>query len=183
MPNVAHSTIRLNMNKVPSPVFSIKTESDSNCEDSDNESTHTIDTWAWSSKEHKAQLVLNATQAQRDNIALGLLYQFKATEAERKLEDAHIDISYIPDLTPMEDVLLQYALVNDAEEMALLDDEEDTTMPAATLVAGAELAQLDRIKMRNPGQLYLCCAQLLPDPIDCGGGMSDIVIVVAFELR
>jgi hypothetical protein len=40
----------------------------------------------------------------------------------------------------MEDVLLQYALVNNAEEMALLDDKEDTTMLAATLVAGAELA-------------------------------------------
>jgi hypothetical protein len=40
----------------------------------------------------------------------------------------------------MEDVLLQYALVNNAEEMALLGDEEDATMLAATLVAGAELA-------------------------------------------
>jgi hypothetical protein len=43
----------------------------------------------------------------------------------------------------MEDVLLQYALVNNAEEMALLGDKEDTTTLAAMLVAGAELAQLD----------------------------------------
>ncbi|KAG2028609.1 hypothetical protein BDR03DRAFT_1019582 [Suillus americanus] len=96
--------------QVPSPVFSVKTESDSNCEDSDNESTHTIDTQARSSEEHKAQLVLNATRAQQDvcfaektltdcvvqqNRALGLLYQFEATEAGRKLEDAHIDIGYV----------------------------------------------------------------------------------------
>ncbi|KAG1790412.1 uncharacterized protein HD556DRAFT_1446141 [Suillus plorans] len=109
-PNVARSTLGLNLNKVPSPVFSVKTESDSNCEDSDNESTHTIDTQARSSEEHKAQLVLNATRAQRDvcfaektladcvvqqNRALGLLYQFEATEAGRKLEDAHIDIGYV----------------------------------------------------------------------------------------
>jgi hypothetical protein len=40
----------------------------------------------------------------------------------------------------MEDILLQYALVNNAEEMALLDDEEDATMLAATLVGGAEFA-------------------------------------------
>ncbi|KAG2111132.1 hypothetical protein DEU56DRAFT_920080 [Suillus clintonianus] len=92
-PNVARSTLGLNANKVPSPVFSVKTESDSNCEDSDNESTHTIDTQARSSEEHKAQLVLNATRAQQ--IALGLLYQFEATEAGRKLEDAHIDIGYV----------------------------------------------------------------------------------------
>jgi hypothetical protein len=64
----------------------------------------------------------------------------------------------------MEDVLLQYALVNDAEEMALLGDEEDATMLAAMLVTGAELAQLDRIKTQNPGRLYLCRAQLLPNP-------------------
>jgi hypothetical protein len=64
----------------------------------------------------------------------------------------------------MEDVLLQYALVNNAEEMALLDDKEDTTMLAATLVAGAELARLDRVNTRNPRRLYLCRAQLLPDP-------------------
>ncbi|KAG2066894.1 hypothetical protein BDR04DRAFT_1233675 [Suillus decipiens] len=64
----------------------------------------------------------------------------------------------------MEDILLQYALVNDAEEMALLDDEEDATMLAATLVGGAEFARLDRIKTRNPGRLYLCRAQLLPNP-------------------
>ncbi|KAG2111026.1 hypothetical protein DEU56DRAFT_762264 [Suillus clintonianus] len=110
-PNVARSTLGLNANKVPSPVFSVKTESDSNCEDSDNESTHTIDTQARSSEEHKAQLGLNATRAQRDvcfaektladcvvqqNRALGLLYQFEATEAGRKLEDAHIDIGYVP---------------------------------------------------------------------------------------
>ncbi|KIK34174.1 hypothetical protein CY34DRAFT_26917 [Suillus luteus UH-Slu-Lm8-n1] len=41
----------------------------------------------------------------------------------------------------MEDILLQYALVNNAEELALLDDKEDTTIC-----------------------LYLCRAQLLPDP-------------------
>jgi len=64
----------------------------------------------------------------------------------------------------MEDVLLQYALVNDTEEMALLGDKEDITMLAATLVAGAELARLDHIKTRNPGRLYLCRTQLLPNP-------------------
>jgi hypothetical protein len=64
----------------------------------------------------------------------------------------------------MEDVLLQYALVNDAEEMALLGDKEDATMLAAMLVTSAELARLDHIKTQNPGRLYLCCAQLLPNP-------------------
>ncbi|KAG1816958.1 hypothetical protein EV424DRAFT_1540659 [Suillus variegatus] len=108
-PNVARSTIGLNMEKVPSPIFPTKTESDSNCEDSDNESTtHPIDTR--SSDKFKAQLVLNATRAQRNvclaektladcvvqqNIALGRLYQFEATEAGRKLEDADIDIGYV----------------------------------------------------------------------------------------
>jgi hypothetical protein len=61
-------------------------------------------------------------------------------------------------------VLLQYALVNDTEEMALLDDKEDTTMLAATLVASAEFARLDCVNTRNPRRLYLCRAQLLPDP-------------------
>ncbi|KAG2042018.1 hypothetical protein BDR03DRAFT_978754 [Suillus americanus] len=42
---------------------------------------------------------------------------------------------------------------DDAEEMALLNDEEDATMLAATLVAGVELARLDHIKMWNPGRL------------------------------
>ncbi|KAG2132154.1 uncharacterized protein EDB93DRAFT_1107984 [Suillus bovinus] len=95
--------------KVPSPIFPTKTESDSNCEDSDNESTtHPIDTR--SSDKFKAQLVLNATRAQRNvclaektladcvvqqNIVLGRLYQFEATEAGRKLEDADINIGYV----------------------------------------------------------------------------------------
>ncbi|KAG2067553.1 hypothetical protein BDR04DRAFT_1212289 [Suillus decipiens] len=48
------------------------------------------------------------------------------------------------------DLLLQYALVNDMEEMALLKDKEDARKLAATLLAGVELAQQD--------------SQLLPDP-------------------
>ncbi|KAG2346649.1 hypothetical protein BDR05DRAFT_974303 [Suillus weaverae] len=64
----------------------------------------------------------------------------------------------------MDDLLLQYTLMNDTEETAFLDDEEDVKMLAATLVVGVELARLDRIETRNPGQLYLCRAQLLPDP-------------------
>ncbi|KAG1745142.1 hypothetical protein EDD22DRAFT_958542 [Suillus occidentalis] len=63
-----------------------------------------------SSNELKAQLILNATQAQQDgrlaektladcilkeNTALGKLYKFKATEAERKLEDTDIDIGFV----------------------------------------------------------------------------------------
>jgi len=72
------------------------------------ESTNSNDTWA--SEEFKAQLVLNVTRAQRDvrlaekrladsvlkqNVALGKLYEFEATEAERKLEDADIDIGHV----------------------------------------------------------------------------------------
>jgi len=55
----------------------------------------------------------------------------------------------------MDDLQLQYALVN---------NEEDARMVAATLVAGIELARLDHIESRNPGQLYLCRSQLLPNP-------------------
>jgi hypothetical protein len=40
------------------------------------------------------------------------------------------------------DLLLQYALVNDAEEMAFLNDEEDARMLVATLVAEAILEAL-----------------------------------------
>ncbi|KAG1724337.1 uncharacterized protein EDB91DRAFT_1255301 [Suillus paluster] len=110
MPIVVRSaTSRLNMDKkLPSPIFPITTEPGSDCEDSDNESTNSNDTQA--SKEFKAQLVLNVTRAQRDvclaektltdsvlkqNVALGKLYEFEATEAERKLEDADIDIGYV----------------------------------------------------------------------------------------
>ncbi|KAG2079011.1 hypothetical protein BDR04DRAFT_1146702 [Suillus decipiens] len=50
------------------------------------------------------------------------------------------------------------------EEMALLEDKEDARKLAATLLAGIELARLDRIETHNPRQLYLCRAQLLPDP-------------------
>ncbi|KAG1894694.1 uncharacterized protein F5891DRAFT_984850 [Suillus fuscotomentosus] len=65
----------------------------------------------------------------------------------------------------MDDLLLQYHnLVNDGEETGFLDDEEDARMLAATLVAGIELARLDRVKTRNPKRLYLCRAHLLPDP-------------------
>ncbi|KAG1894356.1 uncharacterized protein F5891DRAFT_1195338 [Suillus fuscotomentosus] len=65
----------------------------------------------------------------------------------------------------MDDLLLQYHnLVNDGEEMGFLDDEEDARMLAATLVAGIELARLDRVETRNPKRLYLCRAHLLPDP-------------------
>ncbi|KAJ8579917.1 hypothetical protein M405DRAFT_869856 [Rhizopogon salebrosus TDB-379] len=64
----------------------------------------------------------------------------------------------------MDDLLLQYALVNDDEEMDVLDDEDNTRMVAATLVTGVELSRLDRIESRNPGRLYLCRAQLLPNP-------------------
>jgi hypothetical protein len=67
--------------------------------------------------------------------------------------------------TAMDDLLLQYHnLVNDGEETGFLDDEEDTRMLAATLIAGIELARLDRVKTRNPKRLYLCHAHLLPDP-------------------
>lgn len=65
----------------------------------------------------------------------------------------------------MDDLLLQYHnLVNDGEETGFLDDEEDTRMLAATLVAGIELARLDRVETQNPKRLYLCRAHLLPDP-------------------
>ncbi|KAG1770790.1 hypothetical protein EV702DRAFT_1202261 [Suillus placidus] len=78
------------------------------CEDSDDESTNSND--ISHNEELKAQLVLNITQAQRDiclaekkladcipkeNTALGVLYQFEATEAERMLEDANMDIGYV----------------------------------------------------------------------------------------
>jgi len=66
--------------------------------------------------------------------------------------------------TTMDDLQLQYALVNNEEEMDVLNDEEDTRMVAATLVAGIELARLDRIEARNPGRHYLCRPQLLPNP-------------------
>ena len=46
----------------------------------------------------------------------------------------------------MDDLLLQSALVND-EEMDVLDEEEEVGMAAAaaSLLAGVELARLDRI--------------------------------------
>ncbi|KAG1761824.1 hypothetical protein EV702DRAFT_1201092 [Suillus placidus] len=94
----------------PSPKLSIMMESD--CEDhedslSDSTDSSNID---HTSNELKAQLVLNATRAQRDvhlaektladsilkqNTVLGKLYEFEVTEAERKLEDADIDISFV----------------------------------------------------------------------------------------
>ncbi|KAG1786734.1 uncharacterized protein HD556DRAFT_1449392 [Suillus plorans] len=78
------------------------------CEDSDDESTNSNDTSH--NKELQAQLVLNVTRAQwdiclaenkladcilKENTALGVLYQFEATEAERKLEDINMDIGYV----------------------------------------------------------------------------------------
>ncbi|KAG2337499.1 hypothetical protein BDR05DRAFT_952573 [Suillus weaverae] len=78
------------------------------CEDSDDESTNSNDISC--NEELKAQLVLNVMRAQQDiclaekkladcilnkNTVLGVLYQFKATEAERKLEDANMDIGYV----------------------------------------------------------------------------------------
>ena len=51
----------------------------------------------------------------------------------------------------MDDLLLQYTLLNNGEEMDFLDDEEDTRMLAAMLVAGVELARLDHIESCNPG--------------------------------
>jgi len=51
----------------------------------------------------------------------------------------------------MDDLVLQYALVNDTEVIAFLDDKEDTKILAAMLVAGVELAQHDHIETWNPG--------------------------------
>lgn len=60
--------------------------------------------------EDKAQLILNATRAQRDvrltekrladsivkaNTALGMLYKFEVLEAERNLQEANVDIGYV----------------------------------------------------------------------------------------
>jgi hypothetical protein len=45
----------------------------------------------------------------------------------------------------MDELLLQHTLVN-----------EDARAVAVTLVAGVELARLNRIEPHNPGQLYLC---------------------------
>jgi hypothetical protein len=53
----------------------------------------------------------------------------------------------------MDELLLQHTLVNDEEEMDLLDEEEELKMVAATLVAGVELARLNRIESRNPSRL------------------------------
>ena len=44
-----------------------------------------------------------------------------------------------------DDLLLQYTLLNNGEEMGFLDDEEDMRMLAATPVTGVELTRLDRI--------------------------------------
>ncbi|KAG1863703.1 hypothetical protein F4604DRAFT_1683576 [Suillus subluteus] len=94
-------------NTVPaSTKVSITVESD--CGDIDDEDSNSSDIGC--NEEFKAQLVLNAMQAQRDihlaekkladcilkeNAALGVLYEFKATEAERNLEDADMDIGYV----------------------------------------------------------------------------------------
>ncbi|KAG2097521.1 uncharacterized protein F5147DRAFT_777979 [Suillus discolor] len=101
---------RFSMKNPASPKFPIMRESD--CEDhkdSLSESTDSSDI-DHSSNELKAQLVLNATQAQRnvclaekmladcilkENAALRKLYKFKATEAKRKLEDTDIDIGFV----------------------------------------------------------------------------------------
>ncbi|KAG1852598.1 hypothetical protein C8R48DRAFT_777418 [Suillus tomentosus] len=92
------------MKNPASPKVPIMRESDcKNHEDSLSESTDSSDPL-------KAQLVLNATRAQRDvrlaektladcilkeNAAPGKLYKFEATEAERKLEDTNIDIGFV----------------------------------------------------------------------------------------
>ncbi|KAG1888817.1 hypothetical protein F4604DRAFT_1915872 [Suillus subluteus] len=109
------------MNKVSSPAFSIKTEPNSTCEESNNESANSNSTPGRTNEEFKAQLVLNTTRAQRDvclvektladcvlkqNEALGKLFKFKATEAERKLEDTDIDISYVHHLVRKSDIML-----------------------------------------------------------------------------
>ncbi|KAG2740422.1 hypothetical protein P692DRAFT_20880922 [Suillus brevipes Sb2] len=99
-----HTRFSIPVKNPPSPKFSTRTEPDNeDDEDSLSESTD-------SSDELKAQLVLNATRAERDvclvektladcilkeNTALGKLYKFEATEAERKLEDANIDIGFV----------------------------------------------------------------------------------------
>ncbi|KAG0698408.1 hypothetical protein DFH29DRAFT_878018 [Suillus ampliporus] len=110
-PSITH--YRISVKNSPSPKLPITTESDcEDCEeheDSLSESTDSSDIDR-TSNELKAQLVLNATRAQRDvrlaektladcilkeNTALRKLYEFEATEAERKLEDADIDIGFV----------------------------------------------------------------------------------------
>jgi hypothetical protein len=49
----------------------------------------------------------------------------------------------------MYDLLLQYALMNDIEEIAFLDDKEDTKMLAAILVAGVKLAQCPAVNLKT----------------------------------
>ncbi|KAG2748754.1 hypothetical protein P692DRAFT_20874740 [Suillus brevipes Sb2] len=107
-PSITH--YRISLKNSPSPKLPITTESDcKEHEDSLSDSTDCSDIDRISN-ELKAQLVLDATRAQRDvrlaektladcilkqNTALGKLYEFEATEAERKLEDADIDIGFV----------------------------------------------------------------------------------------
>jgi hypothetical protein len=53
----------------------------------------------------------------------------------------------------MDELLLQHTLVN--------DEEEELKMVAATLVAGVELARIDRIESRNPSRCWNIQASVL----------------------
>ncbi|KAG1796718.1 uncharacterized protein HD556DRAFT_1306901 [Suillus plorans] len=116
-PSIAH--YRFSMKSIPLPKLPAMMQpdhedqdhedEDEDCKDSLSEFTDSSDTDR-TTNELKAQLVLNATRAQQDvrlaektladcilkeNTVLGKLYKFEATVAERMLEDANIDISFV----------------------------------------------------------------------------------------
>jgi hypothetical protein len=63
----------------------------------------------------------------------------------------------------MDDLAIQYLLLNN-DEAELFDDDEGAQVLAAALIGGIEVSQQERIDTRNTHRLYLCQPQLLPNP-------------------
>jgi hypothetical protein len=63
----------------------------------------------------------------------------------------------------MDDLAIQYLLLND-DEAELFDDDEGAQVLAAALIGGIEVSRQERIDTQNTHRLYLCRPQLLPNP-------------------
>ena len=62
--------------------------------------------------------------------------------------------------------MVTFLLMQETEECEAdaIDEEFNTHLTAALLIAGADVGQLLRNDWRNPTRNYLCCPQLLPSP-------------------
>lgn len=63
----------------------------------------------------------------------------------------------------MDNLAMQYQLLND-DEAELCYDDEGGEVVAAALICGIEVSRQERIDARNPHRSYLCRPQLLPNP-------------------